>query len=124
MAIKERGETPFEQAGDGIVLCFSYADFKKLDGLYKVGWMNRLTQSLLSGNFDFEQMETIFRVGAKRDGKPVPDLAVPAMPFTEFGDRVMDALSMSMHGKTFKAFLEEVAAQMAAADEGGQPRPQ
>lgn len=126
-AIKARGETPFSEAGDGVVLCFTNANLKILQAKLGKQWMPIFSQDLVSGDIDLDLIEDLVKAGAKKDRKEfeVPQDVLDGMIIAELTNRVLDALYVAVHGQTFKEYIDETAEAMkeAAAKGAIPPRP-
>lgn len=124
-AIRERGETPFEEAGDGIVLCFTNSDLKQIQAKYGKGWVTSATDDLINGRMDFELLEMLVEKGAKKDRKPVTvdQKKLDAMPVGDLCERLVDALHIAIHGRTFKQHVEHVMKLVEEATAKGEPPP-
>lgn len=122
-AIKERGETPFEEAGEGVVLSFSNADLKKLQA--ECGKKVCVEAQERLNDHDMDLLDAMLKHGAKKDGKPfkvtVSDL--DNVPVSEVSIKVLDALYVSLHGETFQAHIERINEAFAAMREAGEEFP-
>lgn len=123
-AIKARGESPFDEAGDGIVLRFTNRDLKELATLEEIGgdnFMPYLTNLTLEGNIPIALLETLARKGAKKDGVPaeIADEVFDKIVIADLAEKVFDALYMSVHGKKFGQYIEDAAKAMKDAQAEG-----
>lgn len=127
-AIKARGETPFSEAGDGVVLCFTNADLKRIQENPKYGkhFMPTLTDEMMSGAIDIEILEDLAQIGAKKDRKPLklgPEV-FDRIIVADLAQKVLDGLYGAVHGKTFQEYIEATAKVFEEARERGAIPPQ
>lgn len=125
-AVKERGEVAISEAGDDVVLRLSNRDHKELQAKHGKQWMMIFINDMQTGNIDVDLMEEIARLAAKnRKGEPVKlaEDAFDKLTVLDFGKRVMDAVTMSVHGQTFEEFVTEQAKKLQEAAEGADTPP-
>lgn len=126
-AVKERGEVAYPEAGDGIVLRFTNRDLKELQVEFdNKRWMQNFYNDMMQGDNDLVMLEILARKAVKgKDGKPkkLPEDAFDKLTVKQFGLRVMDALTVSVHGQTFEEFMEEQARLIKEAAENGETPP-
>lgn len=122
-AIKVRGETPFPEAGKGVVLRFRNSDLKRVEAELAHDWFQLLIDDCMKGNLSLTWIEILVEHGAKKDGEPyvVPEEVMDDIPVHIMGERLFDAVCISMKGKNAKEFLEETFAAMTKAQEDGIP---
>lgn len=109
-AIKERGETAFTEAGDGVVFRFLNSDLKKIEKALGVGFFNKLADEFVIGTMSFETLEVYMKNGVKKNGKPytVPDKVLDNLPVALLWDKVFDAVVMSMRGETAQEYMDRL----------------
>lgn len=109
-SIRMRGEVPFPQAGEGVVLRFTNPDCDKLQGKFGENWFADVVPRL--NRFDTTYIKECVAVGGKKDGKP---FAIKYdeldCPMIEIVDAVLDGLFLAMHGRTFEDHLDYIATQ-------------
>lgn len=126
-AIPQRGETPFEEGGDGVVLFFTNTDLKKIEAKFGKDWFDDFLAKAQTSMPSIEDMEWLIALGAKKDRKPVE---VPADRFDEIpliylGNKILDAFCQSMKGMDLKAYLAAAfEAYVDATKDGSIPSPQ
>lgn len=122
----------FPEAGEGVELFFRNRDKLSLQNTFGDEWFLGAADRLQ--RFDMAFVEECLRVGGKKDGKPhkidLDDLDSVIMAV--IAQRVLDALYLSMHGKTFEdhvkwiielAETEAKAAEDKANADSPQPGP-
>lgn len=113
------------EAGDDVVLRLSNRDHKEIQAKYGKRWLTIFIAEMMAGDNDIVMLEEIARLAAKdKDGAPVKlaEDVFDKMTVVEFGKRVMDAIMVSVHGQTFKEYMEAaVARQEEAAEDGDVP---
>lgn len=130
-AIKARGETPFEEAGLGIVLRFLNSDIKQLQADEAIGQtlVPTITAMMMEGAIPVELLEKVARAGAKkesgsREPAVIDDEVFDGIVVAVLAEKVLDGLYGAVHGKTFKEYIEQSAAAFEEARERGEPPPQ
>lgn len=114
-AIKERGETAFTEAGDGVVFRFLNSDLKRIEKAIGVGFFNKLADEFVVGSMSFETLDTYMKHGVKKDGEPytVPDEVLDRIPVAAIWDKIFDAVVMSMRGETAKEYVDRLMKVLA-----------
>lgn len=128
VAIKERGETPFGEVGDGVILFFSNTDLKQLQADPRLGrnFLAQLSATVLSEMVDIQLLEDIARKGAKKADRSTPaelgDDAFDKIILVDLIEMVVDGLYQSVHGSNFQEYLDKSKkAIQEAADAGDIP---
>lgn len=106
MSLSLRGETPFPQGGDGVVLKFRNTALAMLQDKFGDDYFTAaLTRcDRLDAKYIFE----CIRLGAMKDGKPF-GVTIDKIdtPLKDLAAMVLDALYVSMFGMTFKERADE-----------------
>lgn len=115
-----RGEVPFPQAGEGVVLRFTNPDCNHLQKKFGDMWF---ADAIARANrFDMEFLKECVTVGAKFEGKP-KIIAFDSLDCTlvDVAEAVIDGLFLAMHGRTFEdhlSYLDSVRTANKEEDEG------
>lgn len=123
-AIRERGETPFPEAGEGVVLCYRNSDLKRIEAEFSgPHWFNEFVQVSMMGTPAISQVETLARHGAKKDGKPfdLDDEIFDKIPVHDLAEKIFDAVCRSMRGMSAQEYVDDVMASIAEADKNDGP---
>ncbi len=121
VAIKERGETAFQEAGDGVVLCFRNSDLKQLETELGEKFFSDIFENQMT--MSFAAMELYLEKGVKKKGEPyvIPEKVIDKIPVMDVMEKIVDALCLSMRGKSMKDYIKELTDSFAAAVERGDP---
>lgn len=118
-----RGELPFPEAGEGIVLRFNNMDCDLLQKELGDNWFAdafaRLNRS------DMTYIKLGYELGCKLDGKPARlKFAENDVPLAEVSNKILDALYLAVVGRTFEAHLEFLESKRATllADAGDEAK--
>lgn len=128
-AIRERGETPFSIAGEGVVLCYFNSDLKLIQAKYGRSWFQNMVETFMRGDPDVEFILDMVAFGAKKDRKKieVPEELLDKIPIHDLGDVVFDAACISQKGMTAQEYISEVMQQISDVQAGNTlpnpPRP-
>lgn len=121
-----RGEIPFPEAGEGIVLRFRNPDCDLLQKKFGDSWF--LDALPKCNRFDMEFLRECVKVGAKKDGKKAEiDFDSLDIPLSTISEHVIDALFLAMHGRTFNdqlTFLDNMKHLNAKESEGNESSPE
>lgn len=123
-AIKARGESPFPEAGDGVVLRFTNADMKCVEAELDEGWFAAAIEiSVTGGRPSMATLDVLVKYGPKKDGVAyeIPEAILDDIPIDDLGMKLMDAVCVSYKGKSLKDFLQETFEQLRKNMEGGDP---
>lgn len=127
-AVKERGETAFEEAGKGILLRFTNRDLKELQAKYGKTFLNTLTDELLNNVIDVEMLCEFYAIGTKKpegdrlyDGPEDPEL--DKLQIGLHAEKLLDALYTSIHGCDLKGFFKRAEEAMKEQEENQSPPP-
>jgi hypothetical protein len=108
VALKERGETPFGEAGEGIFLRFTNADLRELQEIYGKDFINTALET--ANSWDLAWMENCLRRGLKGHTDLEATLKVideeVSVGFTM--DRVLNGLFISYFGKTLEEHIQDI----------------
>jgi hypothetical protein len=120
-AIKERGETPFGEVGDGVVLCFTNRDLKVVQADVGKDFLAVFTRDALSGELDVTLLEKIAFMGVKKDRAhhKLEDGAFDNITIADLVAKVLDALYISVHGDNFKDYMNKTAKAFEEAAAAG-----
>lgn len=102
----------FPEAGAGIVLMFRNRDIAGLQGLYGQEHQARVVTGLLG--MDQELMQVCLTAAAKKDGKAI-ELSMDDLdhlPQAVVQEKLLDAYSLSMFGKSYVDQLQYTQAAM------------
>lgn len=114
MALKNRGEVPFPQAGEGVFFRFTLADIAELESFYGSGVHIQTIQKNLSEGSAATALKCMAH-GLKRrnaEGKyakvaiEVDDID---FPLTEAFEPIMDGLCIATANMTFAEMMEQIA---------------
>lgn len=117
-AIKERGETAFEVAGEGCFLRFTNRDLKEIQAKYGKTFLNTLTDELLNNVMDIDFLCDCYFAGTKgpdgnryyaTDKGTLDEEKMDDLQVALHAETLLDSLYMSIHGKKFKEFMEQAA---------------
>lgn len=116
-----RGEKPFPELGEGVVLRFTNADCMALQQKFGANWFTGAPAR--TDGFDLDFLFFALEKGAKKDGKPykVTPAMLEDLPLVVLAPVVLDALFLSVHGKTFAEFLGWVKKEAGEADKSPPP---
>lgn len=116
--IRMRGELPFPEAGEGIVLRFRNPDCEHLQKMFGENWfMDSIPRC---NRFDMAYLRECITVGAKKDGKKVKvDFDELDCPVGRMAEVVLDSLFLAMQGRTFNDHLEYLDSMKHAKDDEG-----
>jgi hypothetical protein len=120
-----RGETPFPEAGEGVSLRFTNAACMKLQQKFGSSWFTGAIERL--DQFDLEFFRYALEVGGQKDDKPHKiDFDTLDVPIADVAAKIVDALFISVHGRTFQAYItwireRQEKARQAAEDEDPLP---
>jgi hypothetical protein len=116
-----RGEKPFPELGEGVVLRFTNSDCMALQQKFGANWFTGAVAR--ADAFDLDFLFYAIEKGAKKDGKPfkVSPTAMDEMPMVIIPPIVLDALFLAVHGKTFAEFVGWITTEAGSAEED--PRP-
>lgn len=125
-ALKARGETPFDEAGDGLVICFTNADLRVLQEKHGDKFYQDIVQKgYFSGTIDFALLEELLELGIKRDRKPVPPDeyrdGVDRLIVVDVMEKLLDSIFVSLFGQNVKDYLKTIADAIAEAEANGEP---
>ncbi|BCH33121.1 hypothetical protein MesoLjLc_50510 [Mesorhizobium sp. L-8-10] len=102
-----RGELPFPEAGEGVVLRFTNPDCDHLHKKFGDQWFGDAVARC--NRADMTYLRECVAVGGKKDGKghriAFDELDCPVFVICE---KVLDALFLAMHGRTFEAHLNHL----------------
>ena len=100
-----RGELPFPDAGEGIVLRFTNPDCAAIQKRFGPDWFqDALTRC---NRTDIEYIEYCFELGAKKDGKPARlKFAEVDVPLSTISQAILDSLFLAVMGRTFEDHLQ------------------
>lgn len=116
--VRLRGEAPFPQAGEGVVLRYTNQDCEQLQKMFGDDWFNECVQRL--NRFDMAYIRGCIEVGGKKGGKPhiIPFLKLDCT-VSELAQVVLDALFLAMHGRTFEDYIKFLDEQAKTKDDEG-----
>lgn len=122
-AVKERGETNFPEAGEGVVLRFRNSDLKLIEKREGDAFFNEFLDKCLGGRVGIETLEFYVGHGAKKDGQPfkVSESALDDIPVHDLAELVLDALCVSVKGMKAKAYVEEAFKAFQEGPQGPLP---
>lgn len=123
-AIKERGETAFPAAGDGVVIRFRNSDLKRLEAaLESPSFFADIIEATMTGKASMKTLDKCLEHGIKKDGKPykIPDEVLDDIPIHKVWDIIVDGLCISMRGMPFKEHMEKMAAAYEEAKSNPSP---
>lgn len=115
-----RGEIPFPQAGEGVTVRFTNADFVKIQEIFgeeaivrspaKIGW------------HDIRFIAECAKLGVRgQDKKPLPPEAYDHVPIEELGGAILDGIYIALFGRRFEE--QQKWAQIEAARVGANSGP-
>lgn len=124
-AIKARGETPFDEAGDGVVLCFKNTDLVRIQQKYGKNFLTELTEQIMfRGELNMEAYVDLLDAGLKKDRKALPykdaEDKLDAIPIVSLLDKIFDALYVSVYGSTLQEYMKEMAEKIERAKADGE----
>ena len=108
-----RGEIPFPQAGEGAFVHFSLADLAELEDLFGRNFFGEIEEAAFHASpRDLPKCLGIGLKSRDAEGKVTriwDDLDHAALKFTmaDVGEPILDAISQSHLGKTYKELVEE-----------------
>lgn len=127
MAVVPRNVS-MEELGPGVELVFRNRDILVLQNKFGPNWFNHLIR-VLGDESDFEACDTCLQVGGKKGGKEhkitFDDCDVLGSG-QEVLTRVLDAICLSMTGKSYVDMIKDIAAKLANVKPGegdGAPPP-
>lgn len=109
-AIKERGETDFAEAGEGVYLRFRNSDLKKIEAVLGPQWFNEMVDSFVHGVVKWSILELLLEHGVKKAAEPyaIPEEVLDEIVVVDIAEKCMDAACRSMRGMTAKEFVDEI----------------
>ena len=125
-AIKARGETPFPEAGEGVVLCFRNQDIARIEEKLGDDWFTDLIAKAQASIPSIKMMMVLVENGAKKDRQPyvIPEEVLDTIPQMDLGNKLLDAACLSQRGQTLKDYLGEMFEAMADQAAKGDEDPQ
>lgn len=125
VAIKARGETAFDEAGDGVVLRFTNSDLKRLEAELGVDWFGVMIDTFLMGVPRMETIEKLAIHGAKLNGAKfeMTEEIFDEIPIDTIAEKVMDAACISKSGMPAKDHIAERVKAFAEAEASGEIPP-
>ncbi len=100
-----RGELPFPEAGEGVVLRFNNQDCSLLQKDLGDNWFADAFARLNRSDVVFIKLG--YELGCKLDGKPARlKFDDNNLPLADLSNKILDALYLAVVGRTFEAHLE------------------
>lgn len=123
IAIKERGETAFPAAGDGVVMRFLNTDLKRIQATRGVDFFSEaIAFFLVESKIDFDMIDLYLEHGVKKDGKPykLTEDEVNSIPVHDLAEIIIDALIRSMKGISAREYVDQTVQAFKDAAEKGE----
>lgn len=87
-------------AGDGVMLCYTNSDLKRIEQEFGVTWFGEMIDSFLKGRPSIDYILTMVAHGAKKDRKAyvIPEEVMETIPIFSLGEKVFNAAFLAMRG--------------------------
>jgi len=124
MALRNKGEVPFPQMGEGRFLCFNLSDIAELEQVYGIGeYLATIDANLIEGSGSTTLKCLEIGLKERKDGKRVRvkfDVDDIDFPLTESHSLIMDALCLAIGNMDYAETKAEIERRNKEVSEAAQ----